>query len=117
MDLGHTIAFWVKDSVVEGNAALRTSMELDLPIRVLRHSTKGGPDQGHAPSVGIRYDGLYKVTAALLKVQSGEGHIRYLLQRVEGQTPLDEVKAARPNAEDVRQFKEFKDIFNSVTKY
>ena len=66
---------------------MRTSQRLGLPVRVLQGCRRSGPRLEYAPSVGIRYDGLYKISAV---VQAGNDLVTYILQRLEYQTPLDE---------------------------
>lgn len=113
VDMGHAVTYWVREDTA-GNRAMRTSQRLGLPVRLLRNSCRSGTNYGFAPSVGIRYDGLYRITAVLLVDYT---FIRYILQRVEGQMPLDEVVAARPSAEELQQYREYRDLFERVKKY
>ncbi|PBL03933.1 hypothetical protein ARMGADRAFT_1004592 [Armillaria gallica] len=77
----------VKDQeYTRGNKALKKTMELDQPVRVIRgyrlHSE-------YAPNNGFRYDGLYKVTACYQKWdENGYKIILFKLKRVPGQLPI-----------------------------
>lgn len=76
-------------------------------MRVLRASKK---QSAFAPSVGIRYDGLYVVVRQETSHNAKGGlFIRYLLERVPGQTPLKDVRSASPTAQQMADFRRIKD--------
>ena len=75
--------------------ALQTSKREDRSVRVLRAA---GGDSRYAPSVGIRYDGLYKISEELLpKNHKGGRYVRFRLVRKNGQPAID---LSHPNAEE-----------------
>ena len=117
-DMGDVLAYGVPIRYRK-NAALRTSQKAGLPIRVLRSSRKSGRRaiyDSYAPTVGIRYDGLYTITTAALMFRDEEKYIRYVLMRLEDQPSLDEIVAARPTAEEKEQHREYTRIFERVSK-
>ncbi|KAI1760300.1 PUA-like domain-containing protein [Hypoxylon sp. FL1150] len=82
-----------------GTMALKVSMDLEKPVRVLRSggtpgSTKTNP---WLPDCGLRYDGLYRVVA-LREGKNTEGGLyeQFVLERQPGQTPLDELRRNSP---------------------
>ncbi|OAA55239.1 sra-ydg [Niveomyces insectorum RCEF 264] len=83
--------------------ALHTSATRGNPIRVLRSAS----GKSHwAPSVGIRYDGLYRIAQVRrVKDADGEPFERFELHRLPGQTPLEEVVRKSPTAQQRRDFK------------
>lgn len=72
--------------LTRGNAALKTSCELGLPVRVVRGS---GADSPYAPRAGYRYDGLYRVESYWSR--QGRSGFRVwqfkLVRMVEGRPP------------------------------
>ena len=78
--------------------AMQLSRSLNRPIRVLRG--KGAGWNGR-PSVGIRYDGLYRITDEETGYNSKGGlFVRFKLERLpNGQPPLRSV-TRRPNEEE-----------------
>ncbi|KAK3377199.1 PUA-like domain-containing protein [Lasiosphaeria ovina] len=75
--------------------SLEKSMQTGRPVRVLRSS--GGSSLFH-PSVGIRYDGLYRVTERLQKFNKKGGmYYQFKLIRDPGQTPLKEICKNSPS--------------------
>lgn len=72
-------------------------------IRVLR--TAGSPWRG-APSVGIRYDGLYTIMEELiLQNAKGGAYIAFKLKRNAGQL---EINTSRPNQAEKNAFEQMK---------
>ena len=58
-----TTGLQVRDQeLTRGNKGLYNSMRLEYPVRVIR-----GYQVKHGPSSGYRYDGLYKVTQAIVE--------------------------------------------------
>ncbi|KAK4235570.1 PUA-like domain-containing protein [Achaetomium macrosporum] len=81
--------------------SLRQSIRTRRPVRVLRSS--GRRDRGFAPRVGIRYDGLYTVKRAIPKRnESGGTFYKFLLRRLPGQVPLQQICASSPSPRQVR---------------
>lgn len=68
-----------QDLVVNDNAALVTSQSTGKPLRIVRGS---GHDSPFAPSVGYRYDGLYKV-AKHYPVKPADGFVRWMFHLVQ----------------------------------
>ncbi|TGO39948.1 hypothetical protein BHYA_0045g00420 [Botrytis hyacinthi] len=54
----------------------------------------------HAPPVGYKYDGLYKITAKI-PITEKAGKYQYELARVENQKPM---KKLRPTDEEIDEF-------------
>ncbi|KAK8908982.1 hypothetical protein ACHAPF_004395 [Botrytis cinerea] len=73
------------------------SLEKGMLIRVIR---KAISNSDHAPPVGYRYDGLYKITGKN-PIPEKEGKYRYELVRVENQKPMNQL---RPTAEEIDEF-------------
>lgn len=77
------------------------------PIRVLRTAHRKG---SHAPSVGIRYDGLYRITGRSNKTNAKGGlFVQYILKRQEGQEALSDIMKRSPTRKqqgDYRRIKE-----------
>lgn len=70
-----------------GNAGLRTSEVLGLPVRVVRGADRSNP---FAPDYGYRYDGLYLVTQSWAeKGRDGYVVVRFRLERIDEQQPLE----------------------------
>ena len=85
--------------------ALQTSKREDRSVRVLRAA---GGDSRFAPSVGIRFDGLYKVVEELLpRNHNGGRYVRFTLVRNPGQPAID---LSRPNAEERAIFDRLKEF-------
>ncbi|MFC5931254.1 HNH endonuclease [Cryobacterium melibiosiphilum] len=80
-----------------GNAGLATSMALGLPVRVVRKHTKSSP---FAPPSGYRYSGLYLVTQTWMdKGRDGFQIVRFRLERIDEQPPLEPQSANIPDPE------------------
>lgn len=94
-----------KNSLVEsqGYKALRTSLATREPVRVLR-----GPNDNfrHAPSFGLRYDGLYTVVEEKRRHNTKGGlYAVFIMERVKDQDPVD---LSRPNTKDFEQLAQLK---------
>lgn len=80
--------------------ALKASLTNRRPVRVLRSS--GGRSK-LSPTVGIRYDGLYRVVAMGEKLNTKGGRYeQFKLQRLYGQGDLAALARGRPTAAEVR---------------
>lgn len=91
-----------------GTRALSISLSSGKPVRVLR-SYKG--KSRFAPSVGLRYDGLYHVVDALTPRNTRGGlYEQFKLVRMEGQTSLEECRRA-PSGPQVRDYHKINDGF------
>lgn len=86
--------------------ALKASLRLGKPVRVLRAAGFGSSKSTHLrPTAGIRYDGLYRVVAMQLKTNTSGGlYEQFKLERLEGQPPLSSFVKSRPTAREVRDF-------------
>ncbi|KAI1408243.1 PUA-like domain-containing protein [Hypoxylon sp. FL1857] len=85
-----------------GTRALKASLRTGNPVRVLR---SGGPhSRNHwLPECGLRYDGLYRVTALRERKNTKGGlYEQFVLQREPGQTPLEELLRISPTAQQKR---------------
>ena len=76
--------------------SLQRSLTTRQPVRVLRSAGQHG--KTYAPSVGIRYDGLYRAVEEV-QAQNREGglYYKFKLVRVAGQRSLAEICAAVPS--------------------
>ncbi len=85
--------------------ALQRSLENRKVVRVLRAS---GGDSNLCPPVGLRYDGLYQVKQQeTRKNRRGGAYLRFRLERVVGQPPIDRDRptmAERRDYECVRTY-------------
>ena len=89
-----------------GTQALHRSLAMEKPVRVLRAS---GTSHRLAPPVGLRYDGLYKVVAVRTPLNAKGGQYeQFELRRMEGQGPLEVVRA-RPTMREQRDFEHIDD--------
>lgn len=88
--------------------ALEASLKSRNPVRVLRSAAvNAGRDKTSkwAPSVGIRYDGLYRVVAMEAATNAYGGlYERFELRRLPGQTPLEELRKTSPTAQQRRDY-------------
>ncbi|KAI1108728.1 hypothetical protein F5Y14DRAFT_445244 [Nemania sp. NC0429] len=87
-----------------GTKALHASLATRNPVRVLRSggafSTRN--NNGHLPSCGLRYDGLYTVQAYRQRNNRNGGlYDQFKLVRLPGQTPLAELQRSSPTVEQV----------------
>jgi hypothetical protein len=95
--------------------ALKTSQRLGKPVRVLRAAGSRSSKSKVAtlrPTVGIRYDGLYRVVGMLLKTNAKGGlYEQFKMERLGGQRPLNDFVKSRPTAKEVRDFNKIEDGF------
>ncbi|KAG8530138.1 uncharacterized protein KY384_005621 [Bacidia gigantensis] len=85
--------------------SLRVSYSTQRPIRVIRAS---GSDSQYAPSKGLRYDGLYRVTnEATEKNDVGGAYLRFKLVRAPNQPDID---STRPTMAERRVWNAVKDV-------
>ena len=84
--------------------ALQTSKREDRSVRVLRAA---GGDVAYAPSVGMRYDGLYRIVEERLPLNhKGGRYARFKLVRNADQDPID---LTRPTARERAIFEQLKE--------
>jgi len=82
---------------------MMTAYDKKSEIRVLRSSGIDPPSQ-YRPSVGLRYDGLYKITSYNL-MEEKYSHYRFNLKRIGGQLPIrHQDPYTRPSLTEVSQF-------------
>ncbi|KZL74849.1 ydg sra domain-containing protein [Colletotrichum incanum] len=92
----------------DATKALAINWVTGEPVRVLRKAHK---DSNWAPSHGYRYDGLYEVTSKEFAHNDKNGMFEHFrLERVFGQTPLDDLKNI-PSAQQVRDLRKSKDRY------
>ncbi|KAK7745044.1 hypothetical protein SLS53_003279 [Cytospora paraplurivora] len=92
---------------------LQRSVTTRNPVRVLR-SAKSSSSSAHAPSVGLRYDGLYHVVRQEQPFkQNGQGglYTRYVLQRLPGQESLASIQARSPSPQQVADYHRIWDLW------
>src|SRR5262245_19714797 len=83
--------------MTNANRALATSFSRGLPVRVIRSSKSHSQ---FAPSKGLRYDGLYKITwYGTLEAPNGHKVWKYKLARLENQ---DRIKREVPTRAELR---------------
>lgn len=93
-----------------GTLALKASQRLRKPVRVLRAAGSRSSKSNAAtlrlrPTVGFRYDGLYRVATMQLKTNANGGlYEQFRLERLEGQPTLSSFIKTRPTAQEVRDF-------------
>ncbi|KAK4101312.1 hypothetical protein N658DRAFT_425980, partial [Parathielavia hyrcaniae] len=93
--------------------ALRTSIQTRRPVRVLRSAASGrNPDRQWAPSVGIRYDGLYRVMDEL-QGNNGQGGtvVKFRLRRLGGQTHLATLRDTVPSPQQILDEARIRDLY------
>ncbi|KAL1872071.1 hypothetical protein Daus18300_004440 [Diaporthe australafricana] len=84
----------------KGAGRLQRSLTTGNHVRVLRAANSS---TAFAPSVGIRYDGLYRVVRQELRRNPRGGlFVRYVLRRVAGQEPLGSIWRRSPTARQMR---------------
>lgn len=87
--------------------ALKKSLATQRPVRVLRSANR---KRYLAPAVGMRYDGLYRVTAQLLaKNQRGGLYEQFKLERLPGQPDLDTIARDSPTLQQRRDYYKIQD--------
>ncbi len=85
--------------------SLQTSKRQNRSVRVIRAA---GGNGHYAPSVGFRYDGLYKILEEdRPKNHKGGCYVRFKLVRNSGQADID---LSRPNREERAIFNRLKDF-------
>lgn len=91
---------------------LQLSINTGHPVRVLRSATKHSSG-GLAPSVGIRYDGLYKVQAQLASERNAKGglYCRFVLVRLPDQESLADIAARSPTRKEKADFAKIWNLF------
>ncbi|TEY85715.1 hypothetical protein BOTCAL_0013g00230 [Botryotinia calthae] len=92
IDNGNTLGY-----CGDGTNLMDLSLEKGISIRVIRGANSNSV---HAPPVGYRYDGLYKITGKN-PIPEKEGKYRYELVRVENQKPMNKL---RPTDEEIDEF-------------
>lgn len=88
-----------------GTLALKASQRTQNPVRVLRAAGAGGKKSGSTwrPTVGIRYDGLYRVAGMQNRTNTNGGlYEQFKLVRLDGQPALN--NRARPTATEIRDY-------------
>lgn len=116
-DEGDFIEYSVLRSRAGSNALANCHIN-DRPVRVLRSTrlVRSNPRFEFFPKVGIRYDGLYRVIAApvVMTVCPDAGSVKeflkYGLERLDDQPPLEDIVRSRPGAEEKKLFTQYKDI-------
>lgn len=95
-------------TVSSDTRALQKSLATRQPVRVLRSA---GPRRASAPSVGIRYDGLYRVVEQIEAVNANGGrYLKFRLVRLQqGQAPLNQIVGSSPTVQQKRDFERFRD--------
>ena len=92
-----------------GTRALKTSMQREQPVRVLRSAT--GKSKW-APTRGVRYDGFYTVESVSAPYNAKGGkYERFRLVRIEDQDPINQ---SRPNSREVHHYDQIRDGFPRV---
>ncbi|KAG7120511.1 E3 ubiquitin-protein ligase ORTHRUS 1 like [Verticillium longisporum] len=95
----------VKDT--SGTQLMRTAQNKGNHIRVLRSSSGGGGSW--CPSIGIRYDGLYRIVGRrTLKNRLGGVYEQFELHRLPGQQPLNTIRRQIPTGQQKRLYEEMK---------
>lgn len=85
--------------------ALKASMRLGRPVRVLRAAGLAKGKRTLRPTVGIRYDGLYKVVGLNLKTNTKGGlYEQFRLERLGDQPTLSSITSSRSSAAEVRDY-------------
>ena len=93
----------VQPNLTRGVKALRHSMNVKRPIRVIRSSAGKG---AFAPSRGYRYDGLYTVDREDLEHNKlGGAYLRFKFSRASNPASID---MSRPNRQEKMAFDRLK---------
>lgn len=96
----------VNPNLTRGVKALRYSMSVKRPIRVIRSSAGKG---AFAPSYGYRYDGLYTIECEdLERNRLGGVYLRFKLSRASNPASID---MSRPNQREKMAFARLKRMF------
>ncbi|KAK4196273.1 PUA-like domain-containing protein [Triangularia verruculosa] len=88
-----------------GTQALNKSMADGIPVRVLRAANR----KGWAPQIGIRYDGLYRVTGRHEVSRGGKQWFRYTLRRLPNQQSLQEIAGSVPDWQQKNDYEKIRD--------
>ncbi|CAN9099785.1 hypothetical protein CC77DRAFT_1025344 [Alternaria alternata] len=92
----------------ENTIHLLKSADLGNQIRVVR-SAQLNKKNKYRPELGLRYDGLYRVTS-YTKTDQETAMYKFRLERCEGQDPIRfEGKAKRPSFYEVKEYERLKD--------
>ena len=90
--------------VSDRTQALQRSIVTSNPVRVIRSHNA---DKKYAPSVGFRYDGLYRVVKEEKATnKKGGAYLRFLLKRLDGQPPISKT---HPTREEILMERKVKD--------
>ncbi|KAI1324913.1 hypothetical protein F5Y16DRAFT_423461 [Xylariaceae sp. FL0255] len=96
-----------------GTKALKASFNTRRPVRVLRsggHTHRKGSNN-LLPEIGLRYDGLYRVTGLRNRTNKKGGlYEQFTLERIPGQTPIAQLKRDCPNQAQ-------KDVLRKLGRY
>ncbi len=93
----------VNPNLTRGVKALRHSMSVQRPIRVIRSSAG---KSAFAPSCGYRYDGLYTIVREdLERNKLGGAYLRFKLSRADNPASID---LSRPNQQERMAFARLK---------
>ena len=93
----------VSPNLTRGVKALRHSMNVKRPIRVIRSSAGKGE---FAPSCGYRYDGLYTIEREDLEYNKlGGAYLRFKLSRASNPASIN---LSRPNQQEKMAFTRLK---------
>jgi len=86
--------------------ALHASIASQKPVRVLRKGLPGKKSNPWAPTIGIRYDGLYKVVSVERPLNlKGGMYERFKLTRLtDGQPPLSAFRRTSPTSHQISQY-------------
>jgi hypothetical protein len=92
-----------------GTKLLQMSLNNGNPVRLLR-STKSKKHSAYAPSAGIRYDGLYVVTAYEILDEATQMY-RFTMDRQPNQPAIRyEGPGVKPNVYDLKEWNKIKDM-------
>ena len=95
----------VNPNLTRGVKALRYSMRVKRPIRVIRSSAGKG---AFAPSCGYRYDGLYTIDSEDLEHNKlGGAYLRFKLSRASNPASID---MTRPTQQEKMAFTRLKEM-------
>ena len=96
-------------SPTHGTSLLLESQTKQQVIRVLRSAA--GKTR-YAPSLGIRYDGLYKITSATL-LDASKHMYRFTMQREPGQSMIYCAgDGKRPSSQEEKQYRKIQDLMS-----
>ena len=84
-------------NVTRATQVMQRSVRVGRPVRVLRQSSGRSK---FAPTVGLRYDGLYKVTAEKDVQHKDFVFKQFTLERLGGQLPIDQMRPTHTEKTD-----------------